>query len=57
MDALDYMYIFDISWMSIEASMTIYYMADWFRVLWLVNSRPVSSRTDLKLSITFSKPE
>ena len=24
-----------------------YYMADWFRVLWLVNSRSVSSRTDL----------
>ena len=35
----------------------IYYMADWFRVLWLVNSRSVSSRTDLWLSITFSKPE
>ena len=24
-----------------------YYMAEWFRVLWLVNSRSVSSRTDL----------
>ena len=34
-----------------------YYMADWFRVLWLVNSRSVSSRTDLQLLITFSKPE
>ena len=31
----------------------IYYMADWFRVQWLVNSRPVSSRMDLLLSITF----
>ena len=30
-------------------------MADWFRVLWLVNSRSVSSRTNLQLSITFSK--
>ena len=24
----------------------LYYMADWFRVQWLVNSRSVSCRTD-----------
>ena len=34
-------------------SNTFYYMADWFRVLWLVNSRSVSGRTDLLLSINF----
>ena len=35
--------------MTVDAIRNIYfyYMADWFRVLWLVNSRSLSSRTDL----------
>ena len=42
---------------NLRVNTPLYYMADWQRVLWLVNSRSLSSRMVLYLSITFSKPE